>query len=216
MVCKHLQQIIDLQLQITAQQTKQFLPLQCDHAKLEQRIQTLTQQKDDVRRRPAAPGNDEDLWQELADITQDAQQSGEEARTLRMLLANALRLAPSVALAAPQAAEDREQKFADFSDLSGSDRTMLQGWIAQLRMVIQHKPTSFPKERSRMRYAFNLLSRVAIGQIMPHIRENGMIGLDDLPAFIQLLESTFENPNQVATSERFMRTIKQGMRKFRQ
>jgi hypothetical protein len=36
MVCKHPQQIIDLQRQITDLQTKQFLPPACDHTELEQ------------------------------------------------------------------------------------------------------------------------------------------------------------------------------------
>jgi hypothetical protein len=38
MVCEHPQQIIDLKGQITDLQTKQFLPPQCDHIKLEQQM----------------------------------------------------------------------------------------------------------------------------------------------------------------------------------
>ena len=47
---------------------------------------------------------------------------------------------------------------------------------------------------------------------MPHIREDGEIGLEDLPAFIQLLEAAFEDPDRVATAERKMRQIKQNNR----
>jgi hypothetical protein len=34
-----------------------------------------------------------------------------------------------------------------------------------------------------------------------------MIGLEDLPAFIQLLEAAFRDPDRVATNERKMREI---------
>ena len=107
MVCEQPQHIIDLQRQITDLQTKQFLPPQCDHTALEQQIRILTGERDEARWRPAAPGTNKDLRQELVDMTQDAQQSGEEARSLRRQLANSLILAGGAASAAPVAPEDR-------------------------------------------------------------------------------------------------------------
>jgi hypothetical protein len=83
-------------------------------------------------------------------------------------------------------------------------------------MIIQHKPNSFPDEQSKMRYAFNRLSGLALRQILPHVRENGEIDLGDLPAFIQLLEAAFGDPDRVATTERNMREIKQNNREFSQ
>jgi len=80
----------------------------------------------------------------IGDMTQDAQRSGEEARSLGMQLGNAFTLAARAAPASPQAPEDRGQKFPDCPDFSGSDRTQLRRWIAQLRMVIRHKSASFP------------------------------------------------------------------------
>ena len=67
-----------------------------------------------------------------------------------------------------------------------------------------------------MRYAFNRLRRVALGQILPHVRGDGTIGLEDLPAFIQLLEAAFGDPDRVATAERNMREIKQKNCEFSQ
>jgi hypothetical protein len=67
-----------------------------------------------------------------------------------------------------------------------------------------------------MRYAFNRLRGVALGQILPHVREDGTIGLEDLPAFIQLLEAAFGDPDRVATAEQKMREIKQKNREFSQ
>jgi len=215
-VCEHPQQIIDLQRQITDLQARQFLPPQCDHNGMEQQIQTLRNERDEALRRPPAPGTNEDLRQELDDMTRDARQCGEEVRGLRTQLANALTLAARAAPAAPQAPEDRGQKFPDSPDFSGSDRTQLRGWIAQLRMVIRHKPASFPDEQSKMRYAFNRLRGIALGQILPHVREDGTIGLEDLSAFIQLLEAAFGDPDRVATAERRMREIKQKNREFSQ
>jgi len=216
MVCEHPQQIIDLQRQITDLQTKQFLPPQCDHTELERQIQTLRIERDEALRRPVVPETNEDLQQELDDMIREARQSGEEVRGLTTQLANALMFAARAAPAAPQAPEDRGQKFPDSLDFSGSDRSQLRGWIAQLRMVIRHKPGSFPDEQSKMRYAFNRLRGVALGQILPHIQEDGTIGLEDLPAFIQLLEAAFGDPDRVATAERKMREIKQKNREFSQ
>jgi hypothetical protein len=84
LVFDHPQQIIDLLQQITYLQTKQFLPPQCDHTEFEHQLQTLWNGRDEARRRHSAPGTNEKLRQELADMTQDAQQSGEEAWSLRM------------------------------------------------------------------------------------------------------------------------------------
>ena len=81
-------------------------------------------------------------------MTQHAQQSGQEVRGLRTQLANALMLAARAAPVAPQAPEDGGHRFPDSPDFSGLDRTQLRGWIAQLWMVIQHKPASFPDEQS--------------------------------------------------------------------
>jgi hypothetical protein len=69
----------------------------------------------------AAPETDEKLRPELTDVTQDARQFGEEVHGLRTQLANAL------TLAAPQAPEDRGQKFPSSPDISESDGTELKG-----------------------------------------------------------------------------------------
>jgi len=136
MVCDHPQQIIDRQRQVTDLHTKQFLPPQCDHTEMEQQITTLMSERDEARRRPAAAGTDEELWEELAVMTRDAQQSEEGVCGLRTQLANALTLAARAAPPAPQALDDRGQKFPDSPGFSGSDQTQLRGWIGQLQMVI--------------------------------------------------------------------------------
>ena len=51
---------------------------------------------------------------------------------------------------------------------------------------------------------------------MPHVREDGEIWLADLPAFIQLLEAAFGDPDRVATAEQTIREIKQNNREFSQ
>jgi hypothetical protein len=122
-VCDHPAQILGLQKEIADLKSRQFLPPQCDHTEMENHILTLRNKWDETRQRPAAPGTDEDLQQELVDMTRDAQDSGEEARGLKTQLANALMLAARAALAAPQAPEDRGQKFPDSLYFSGSDGT---------------------------------------------------------------------------------------------
>jgi hypothetical protein len=83
-------------------------------------------------------------------------------------------------------------------------------------MVIQHTPSRFPDEQTKMRYALNCLSGLTLKQVLPYIRENGEIGIEGLPAFIQLLEAAFGDHDQVATGERNMREIKQKNREFSQ
>jgi hypothetical protein len=67
-----------------------------------------------------------------------------------------------------------------------------------------------------MRYAFIRLCGLALNQVLPHARENGEIGLEGLPAFIQLLEAAFGDPDRVAAAERNVREIRQKNRKFSQ
>ena len=124
--------------------------------------------------------------------------------------------AARAAPAAPQAPEDRCQKFPDSPGFSVSDRTQLKGWIAQLQMVIRHKPAIFPDEQRKMRYVFNCLQGVTLGQVLPHVRQDGTIGLEDLPACIQLLEAAFGDRDLVATAKWKMREIKQKNREFSQ
>ena len=201
MVCNHPQQIIDRQRQITELQVKQFLPPQCDHTELERQIQTLTDERNEARRRPVAPATDEELRQELADITQDAQQSGEDACSLRTQLVNALTLVARAAPATSQAPADRGQKFPNSPDFSRLDRTQFSGWIAQLGMVIGHTLASIPDKQSKMQYVFTRLRGVTLGQILPNVQEDGSIGLEDLPVLIQLLEAAFGDRDQVATAK---------------
>ena len=53
-------------------------------------------------------------------------------------------------------------------------------------------------------------------QILPHVLEDGEIGLEDLPACIQLLEAAFGDPDRVATAEQKMRESNQKSREFSQ
>jgi len=214
-VCSHPAEIADLRNQMTILQARtQPPPLVCDHTDYETRLTTLRNELEVARQTPRTAGTDEDLRRELDDMTRDAREASEEGRNLRMQLANALSLAARVAPPAPHQTEDRGQKFPDSPDFSGSDRTQLRGWIAQLRMFIRHTPSRFPDEQAKMRYAFNRLSGIALKQILPHVRDNGEIGLEDLPAFIQLLEAAFGDPDRVATAERNMKEIKQKNREF--
>lgn len=53
------------------------------------------------------------------------------------------------------------------------------------------------------------LSRVALGQNLPHVQDNGEIGLEDLPAVIQLLEASFGEHDCVTTAKWNTQEIKQ-------
>jgi hypothetical protein len=81
-------------------------------------------------------------------------------------------------------------------------------------MVIRQIPSRFPDEQAKMTYAFNRQSGLALKQILPRVRKDREIGLEDLPAFIQHLEPAFGDPDRGATAERNMREIKQRNREF--
>jgi len=52
-----------------------------------------------------------------------------------------------------------------------------------------------------MSYAISRLGGIALGQILAHVQEDGMIGLANLPAFIQLLDAACGDPDKIATAE---------------
>ena len=91
---------------------------------------------EEARKIPRTVGMDEDLRQELDDMTRDARTSGAEVRALRMQLANALSLVALVAPTPPQQPKDYGQRFPNSLDCSGSDQVQLRCWIAQLQMFI--------------------------------------------------------------------------------
>jgi hypothetical protein len=72
---------------------------------------------------------------------------------------------------------------------------------------MQLKPNSFPEEQSKMRYAFNRLSRLIFGKILPHVQESGATDLGDCPAFIELLGTACVDPDRVSTMEWKLRNI---------
>jgi hypothetical protein len=137
-VCDHPSQIIALQKQIMDLQMKQLLPAPCDHTVLEQQIQQSRNDLAEAWRTPRTAGTDEEIRQELDDMTWDAREASPEAASLRMKLANARSLAARLAPTPPHRQEERGQKFPDSPDFSGLDQTQLRGWIAQLRMIIWH------------------------------------------------------------------------------
>jgi hypothetical protein len=114
---------------------------------------------------------------------------------LRTRLANASKWAARAAPAASQALEGKGENFPDSLHFSESDRTLLKVFIAQLWMVIQHKPASFPDQRWMMLSAFNTLKGVALRDILPHVQEDETISLDDPPGSIQLVEAAFGDPD---------------------
>jgi hypothetical protein len=135
-VCDHPTQIVPLEKQITDLQTKQFLLPSCDHTMFERQIRQLRNDLDDARKTPRTVRTDEHLAQKLDHMSRDSRGASAEAASLMTQLANVLSLAARVAPTPPQQQEEGRQKFPDSPDFSGSDRTQLRRWIAQLRMII--------------------------------------------------------------------------------
>jgi len=66
-----------------------------------------------------------------------------------------------------------------------------------------------PDEQCKLWDAFNRLRGVALGKILPDVLEDGDIGLEDLPVFIQLRDTACGDADGVATVERKMWEIQQ-------
>jgi hypothetical protein len=64
-------------------------------------------------------------------------------------------------------------------------------------MEIRHKLACFPNKQMKMLYSFNRLSGVALAQILPHVREDGMSGLDisNKPSFRQEHPGVSDGPD---------------------
>jgi hypothetical protein len=67
-----------------------------------------------------------------------------------------------------------------------------------------------------MRYTFNHLRGIALGQVLPHVQEDRTIALEDLSAGIHHLEAAFGDPDRVVTTKQKMREIKQMHHEFSQ
>jgi hypothetical protein len=136
-VCKHPQQMDGLQPWLTDLHSMQSWPPRCNHTEFVQWIMARTRECDQARIRPAAPRSDMELRQELLKMIQHPEQSGKNAHSVRMHLANPSKLAARADPASPQATEDRGHQFPNSLNSSGSDQTQLRTRIAQDRMVIQ-------------------------------------------------------------------------------
>ena len=89
------------------------------------------------------------------------------------------------------------------------DRDKLCPFLTQLRL----KAALYPDDQSKLCYAVSLLEDRALDQITPHI-EDDRIDLDDLAELIGILETTFGDPDRVATAERKLRSLQQANRNF--
>lgn len=77
-VCYYQSEIIALQPEVTMLTTQVYPPLECDYTETDIRMQTRIHGWEEVRRKLMATATDEKLWEELAGMTWDAQQHGEE------------------------------------------------------------------------------------------------------------------------------------------
>jgi len=89
----------------------------------------------------------EGMWDEVVVRTQDARQSGEDVRGLRMQCANALTVTPRLAPDAHKPPQGRGQKIPDSTDVSQCEHTHSSGWIAVPRMVIRLTPSICPDQK---------------------------------------------------------------------
>ena len=83
-------------------------------------------------------------------------------------------------------------------------------------MVRSLKPASIPDNQLKMRYVFNRLMGVPMCHILPRVRKDGTIWLEELPAFAQLLDTAFGDPEWMATTEQDRRDITQYNLEFSQ
>jgi hypothetical protein len=96
---------------------------------------------------------------------------------------------------------------------TGEDHGKLRSFVALLRLRLIDRPGEFPNEQSKLRYAFSRLEGAALEQMI-HLVKDDRVNLENLEAFVTLLDEAYGDPDHVNTAERTLAKLRQGNRDF--
>lgn len=107
----------------------------------------------------------------------------------------------------PQSQPRREPRMSDPEPFDGR-RSQVKNFLSHIRLVIHAQPSRFPDDRAKVVYTGSFLRGTAYSWFQPIVdREDGHPLLDDFPKFSKNLEAIFGDPDEVATSDRQLRSL---------
>jgi hypothetical protein len=85
--------------------------------------------------------------------------------------------------------------------------------VALVGLCLIDRPGEFPKEQSKLQYAFSQLEGAALEQMI-HVMNNDHVNLMNLDAFVTSLKEAYRDPNQVNTAKWVLGKLCQGNQDF--
>ena len=119
----------------------------------------------------------------------------------------------SAAAARDSASTFRSEKFPDPEKFDGT-RSILPGFITQLRMKLEVNNDRFRDESAKVIYSISRLEGQALDQIVPLVNTNPEKPFTSVTAFLSYLEASFGDPDPRGTARRELTTLKQGAGDF--
>ena len=103
----------------------------------------------------------------------------------------------------------REPKMNNPAHFDGK-RSELSDFLTQLRMIFRAQPSKFSTEDSKVMFAASFLRGTAFRWIQPQLEKDPLpYELSTFSSFAQELKRVFGDPEEVATAERTLTTLKQ-------
>lgn len=103
--------------------------------------------------------------------------------------------------------ESKSEKMPDIEIYNG-DRDKLTAWITDLKIKMNANRDRFASEQSKLAYAVSRLGGKAKDQVNVYIKED-TIDLENLAAFIKVIETAFGDPDRKGTAQRTLTNLRQ-------
>ena len=148
----------------------------------------------------------QELETQLNEANTDLTDANAAINLLRTQLEQQTTIAHALAITRNVAPDERKTK--DPETFAG-DKDKFRSFCLQLKL----KTSSWTDQQAKLRYAVGVLSGKALDQVASYILDD-RVNLPDLPALINILAQTYDNPNRIADAEYSLRNIRQGSRTF--
>ncbi|KAE8263680.1 hypothetical protein A4X09_0g7165, partial [Tilletia walkeri] len=112
----------------------------------------------------------------------------------------------------PNPANVKEPKVASPETFHGRNKTKLAHFLLGLNIVLQTQASRFPDDKTKITYAISFLRDEAMSWIEPFANKEPIDQPDfmkDFRLFVKELKTIFGDPDEVATAERQIRSLRQ-------
>jgi hypothetical protein len=101
----------------------------------------------------------------------------------------------------------------DPKPFTGEERNKLRSFVTMLHLRLIDRPSEFPDEQSKLRYAFSRLDGPTLEQML-HLVENDHVNLETFVDFVTTLEESYGDPDHINTAKRAIAKLRQRNRDF--